>query len=57
MMEHFLDYVRKMNMKRVLVATSQHAENFFKKFGANREGYIEDGGGKGMHQVTMEIDL
>ena len=57
MMEHFLDYVQKMNMKRVLVATSQHAENFFKKFGAYREGYIEDGWGKGMHQVNMEIDL
>ena len=46
-----------MNMKKVLVATSQHAENFFKKFGANREGYIKDGWGKGMHQVNMEIDL
>ena len=55
MMEHFLDYVRKMNMKKVLVATSQHAENFFKKFGANSERRIQQQAVLSVMQLGFEF--
>jgi N-acetylglutamate synthase-like GNAT family acetyltransferase len=57
MMSHFMASVATQATTKVLIATSQHAEAFFAKYGATRCGFQSDGWGKGMHRVDMEICL
>lgn len=57
MMSYFLGHVKEQSKKKVLVSTSQHAEAFFGKYGAKRLKFTEDGWGKGMHRIDMEIPL
>ena len=55
MMSHFFDNIQDQSLGKVLVATSQHANKFFEKYGAEQLEFIEDGWGKGMHKINMEI--
>ena len=43
--------------RKVAVATSQHADQFFARFGAVTLRSQNDGWGPGMHRVDMEISL
>ena len=57
MMSHFFSRVKANSKQRVLIATSQHAEAFFRKYGAERLKFTEDGWGQGMHRIDMQISL
>ncbi|MDD9891747.1 MAG: GNAT family N-acetyltransferase [Gammaproteobacteria bacterium] len=57
MMSYFLDYVANLGMQKVFIATSQYAKSFFEKYGAEQLDFIEDGWGKGMHRINMELNL
>ena len=43
--------------RKVVVSTSQHADQFFARFGAVTLRSQNDGWGPGMHRVDMEIIL
>ena len=55
MMSHFFDNIQDQSLGKVLIATSQHATKFFEKYGAEQLEFTEDGWGKGMHKIDMEI--
>ena len=57
MMSYFMRYVRERGTEKILIATSQHASAFFEKYGASQLDAIEDGWGKGMHKINMQITL
>lgn len=57
MMSYFLQAAAAMGKRKTLIATSQHAGRFFEKFGAVAKQTIEDGWGKEMHRVDMELAI
>lgn len=57
MMAAVISGARNMKATAIDIATSQHADQFFAKFGATERRYIKDGWGKGMHRIDMELKL
>ena len=57
MISYILDYAKNKGKERILIATSQHASSFFKKYGAKQLNYIKDGWGIGMDKIDMQITL
>ena len=57
MMSYFINYAKEKNKKTALISTSQHANNFFEKYGAREIAFIENGWGRGMHKINMRIDF
>ena len=57
MMKQYTDYLLGNHKKYGSIATSQHAEQYFKSFGAERVGYLENGWGAGMHRVEMRLPV
>ena len=55
MMAYFISYAKEKNKKTAMISTSQHANSFFKKYGAREIAFIENGLGRGMHKIDMCI--
>ncbi len=57
MMAAVIGGARELKVDAIDIATSQHADQFFAKFGAIEIRNIKDGWGKGMHRIDMELKL
>ena len=57
LMDYVKNYVAGNGIQKLSISTSQHANNFFEKCGARELNFINDGWGKGMHKIDMEISL
>ena len=54
-MAYFISFAKEKNKKTAMISTSQHANSFFKKYGAREIAFIENGWGRGMHKIDMCI--
>ena len=57
MMGQYIAYLRVHNKTYGSIATSQHAEAFFQRYGAQPIAYVEHGWGAGMHRIDMSFRL
>ena len=57
MMGQYIAYLRAHNKEYGSIATSQHAEAFFQRHGAQRTAYVEHGWGAGMHRIDMTLPV
>ena len=57
MMTKYIAYLKAHHKNYGAIATSQHAEPFFERYGATRIGYVQDGWGAGMHRIDMLLPV
>ena len=57
MVKRALDLFNKHNVKEIKVATSQHANRFFERYGLVETSTTLHGWGKGMHKIDMVMSL
>ncbi len=56
-MERAIYEARREKVQVIHIAASHKSAGFFEKFGAHRHSFQENGWGKGMHRVDMELEL
>ena len=57
MMQQYIGFLVQNRRSRGAIATSQHAESFFLRYGANRLAFAENGWGAGMHRIDMTLPI
>ena len=57
MVKRAFDLFKKHNVKELRVATSQHANRFFERYGLVETSTTLHGWGKGMHKIDMVMSL